>query len=284
MRVSVCVGNYAKTPYEITGIGLAVYCVEELCFAMKENAFLLDTTLMSDVLVDWLADECGLKELARELYPLVHKKGSLSLFVTMILEYAGFYEQSVIRNVEETLKKGVRLSNMEKRKRQIDYLVQKKKYVAALRGYGVLLEQWKQWELEGRELPDRGIKADILYNKGVALTRLMLFSRAAECFKEAYETLPEEPYFMAFLGARRMELSEGEYISFAAGLPEAYETTLALEKIMEQLKTDFENRSEYQLVDGHKQLRVGNHKKQYYDENESMLLALEEGYRNSVSE
>ena len=284
MRVSVCVGNYATTPYEIAGIGLPVYCVEELCFAMKENAFLLDTTLMSDVLVDWLADECGLRELARELYPLVHQKGSLSLFVTMILEYVGFYEQAVIQDVETVLKKGVRLSNIEKRKSQIDYLVQKKKYVSALRGYGVLLEQWKQWETEGRELPGKEIKADILHNKGVALGKLMLFSQASECFWEAYETEPGEQHFLAYLAAKRLELSEEEYISFAAELTGAYEATLSLERTMEQLKTDFEEQPEYLLISEHRELRKGNYKQQYYNDNESLLQALEESYRNSVSE
>lgn len=284
MRVSVCVGKYATTPYEITNIGVCVYCVEELCFAMKENAFLLDMSLMNDKLVDWISDECGLRELARELYPLVHKKGSLSLFVTMILEYTGFYDQTVVRDVEAALKKGVRLSNVEKRKSQIDYLVQKKKYVAALRGYGVLLEQWKQREAEGRELPGKEVKADILHNKGVALAKLMLFSQAAECFWEAYETDGNENYFMAFLAAKRMELSESEYISFAAGLTGAYEATLSLEKKMEQLKAEFERQPEYLMIAQRGELRSNNHKQQYYDDNESLLQALEDSYRNSVNE
>ena len=284
MRVSVCVGNYATTPYEITGIGQAVYCVEELCFAMKENAYLLDATLMSDVLVDWIADECGLRELSRELYPLVHTKGSLSLFVPMIQENVGFYAPEVIRDVEEVLKKGIRLTNIEKRKSQIDYLVQKKKYVAALRGYGVLLEQWKQWEAEGRELPAGKVKADILHNKGVALSRLMLFSQAAECFLEAYEIQAEEQYFLAYLSAKRMELSEEEYIAFAAGLPEAYEATLSLERSLEQLRKDFEEQQEFLVIQRRRELRESNRKQQYYDDNESLLQVLEESYRNSVSE
>lgn len=284
MRVSVCVGNYATTPYIITSLGLTVYCAEELCFGLKENAFLLDTTLMNDVLVDWLADECGLKELARELYPLVHKKGSLSLFVTMILEYVGFYEQRVIRDVEEVLKKGVRLSNIEKRKSQIDYLVQKKKYVAALRGYDVLMKQWSLWEAEGREMPHMGIKADIMHNKGVALSKLMLYEQAAECFLKANEIQEDEKYFMAYLAAKRLELSEEEYISCVAELSGSYEATLTLEKTMERLKRDFEEQPEYQLLLERKQWREGSHKQRYYNDNESLLQALEDSYRNSVNE
>lgn len=284
MRISVCVGNYAETPYEIESIGLAVYCAEELCFALKENAFLLDETIMNDVLVDWLADECGLGELAHELYPLVHKKGSLSLFVTMILEYVGFYSQETIQAVEAVLKKGVRLSTIEKRKSQIDYLVQKKKYVAALRGYGLLLEQWNQWESEGRELPQSTVRADILHNKGVALAKLMLYDQAAECFLQANETKPGQQYFLAYLAAKRMELTEEEYISFVAELSGTYESTLKLEKTMEQLKTEFEKQPEYLYLEQRRQQRGGNEKQKYYSDNESLLQALKESYRNGVSE
>ena len=103
-------------------------------------------------------------------------------------------------------------------------------------------------------------------------------------FLEAYEIHPEDKYFLAYLGAKRMELSEEEYIAFAAGLPEAYEATLALERNLEQLRIDFESQPEYQVVKRRRELRESNRKQQYYDDNESLLQALEESYRNSVNE
>ena len=45
MRVSVCVGSYAKMPYRIPGLGTDVYSMEELCYCLKENAFLLDLSV-----------------------------------------------------------------------------------------------------------------------------------------------------------------------------------------------------------------------------------------------
>ena len=64
MRTSLCVGNYSTTPYMIMGLDVQVYCAEELCYYLKENVFLLDTTLMGDGLLRWLEQECGLAELA----------------------------------------------------------------------------------------------------------------------------------------------------------------------------------------------------------------------------
>ena len=65
MRVSVCVGDYAKKPYCVPGLEVNVFCLEELCCCLKENAFLLDLSLLNDNLLEWIGKECGLAEFAR---------------------------------------------------------------------------------------------------------------------------------------------------------------------------------------------------------------------------
>lgn len=284
MRASVCVGEYATTPYCIAGLEIPVYCMEELCFCLKENAFLLDGTLMNDSLVAWVAEECGLGELARELYPLVHKQGSLSAFVSMIMEYVGLYDASVIREVEQVLKQGAGLSSIEKRKSQIDYLVRKKKYVSALHGYDVLLSKWQELEQEGRELPAAKVRASILHNKGVAFTGLMLYSQAAEAFAEAHRNYSSDEHLTAYLAARRMELSESEYIALAAEMTDSYEMTIALEKRLESLQGEWQEQADYQRLQMRSEWRGGNGRQKYYDENERLTLGLKNSYRNSVLE
>ena len=277
MRVSICVGNYSTTPYVMSGLGFSVYCAEELCYALKENAFLLDTSLMNDTLVEWLGNKCGLKDLAQELYSMLHKQGSLSGFVTLIMEYVGLYEESTIRQVESVLKKGAGLSGIEKRKGQIDYLVEKKRYMAALRSYDALL-------IQCREVADGHIRASILHNKGVALTRLMLYEQAADSFLLAYQEEALEEHYMAYLAAKRMELSEEEYVSYVAELTNSYETSIALEREMEKLEHSFKEQPEYQRLLIRKEWRSGGEKQKYYDDNESLTQVLKNSYRSSMSE
>ncbi len=284
MRVSICVGDYATNPYVIPGLGCSVYCMEELCYALKENAFLLDVTLMSDTLVDWIGGECGLKDLAHELYPMVHGRGVLSSFVILIMEYVGLYENSTVREVERVLKKGAGLSSIEKRKGQIDYLVEKKKYVAALRGYDALLAQWKDVDENAGETPGKQVRAAIFHNKGVAFTRLMLYEQAADSFLLAYQTEPAKEHYMAYLASKRMELNEEEYISFAAELMDSYEASIALEKEMEVLGKSFTEQPEYQKLLLRRDCRQGADKQKYYIENDTLTQVLKTGYRSSVSE
>ncbi|MDE6641293.1 MAG: hypothetical protein K2K63_12270, partial [Acetatifactor sp.] len=186
MRVSVCVGNYASTPYCVPGIEINVCCMEELCFVLKENAFLLDFSVMNDELLNWIERECGLKELARALHPMVHKQGSLSTFVAAILNFVGLYDAQTVAEAEQVLKQGAGLSSIEKKKSQVDYLVKKKKYTLAVRGYNGLIQKWQENVEEGEILPAADCLAAIWHNKGVALVGLMIYEKAAECFLRAY--------------------------------------------------------------------------------------------------
>lgn len=282
MKASLCVGEYCENAYNVEGLDIRVYSMEELCYCLKENAFLLDLSIMNDKLVDWIGEECKVWELAKQLYPMVHKQGSLSVFVVTILQYVGMYDPEEILQVEQVLKQGAGLSNLEKRKSQIDYMVEKRKYAAAIRGYDMLLETWSTLEAEGRELPAGKVRASILHNKGVALTGLMLYDKAAEQFREAWQAEPDRVHLDAYLAAKRMELPEDAYVAFAAQNPEFYTESLELEKSMEQFGREWEQQPEYRQLQLRSTWRAEDRQK-YDAENERLTTALRNSYRTSVN-
>lgn len=281
MRVSVCVGDYATTPYCIPGLELNVYSMEELCYCIKENAFLLDFSLMNDGLIDWIERQCGLKNLARELYQLAHKNGSLSAFAMTILAYTGLYDENVIRETVQVLKKGAGLSTVEKRKSQIDYLVRQKKFLPALRGYDQLLESWGEFEQDQEQPPAASARASILHNKGVAFAGLMLYGQAANCFREAYRISGSEDDYIEYLAAKRMELPEGDYVAFAAEHTGNYQCVLQLEKKLEQLIREWELQPEYLRLYNRRELRSAD-RQRYHEENDSLVQALKSSYRKGL--
>lgn len=89
---------------------------------------------------------------------------------------------------------------------------------------------------------------------------------------------------MAHLAAKRMELSEEEYISYAAELTNSYEASLALERELELLESDFVKQPEYKKLLLRREWRQGIDKQKYYDENDSLTQSLKSTYRSSVSE
>lgn len=283
MRVSMCVGNYAKTPYCIAVLDMRVHCLEELCYCLCENAFLLDLSLLDEKLVDWIGEDCGVGELAAELYPMVRKQGSLSAFVILILEYVGLYDAGTIRKIEQVLKDGSGLSILEKRKNQVDYLVRKAKYPAAIRRYNELLETWKEESAPNGDSPMEKVKAAILHNKGVALAGMLEYEAAANCFMAAWESDARAEYYYSYLAAKRAQLSEGEYLALVASVAGSYEPSLQLEKEMERLLESFKKTEAGRKIALLKKWRYDN-RQNYYDELDKIARMMKAGYRNSVSD
>ena len=48
MSIRLCIGDYAKKGYEPANMGCRIYCLEELCFFIRENAGLLDENFVSE--------------------------------------------------------------------------------------------------------------------------------------------------------------------------------------------------------------------------------------------
>ena len=270
-RVLLCIGKKALNPYQIDKLGIRVWSVEELCYCLHENAFLLDQEIVSRKLIEWLETECDLSELSKSLYPLAHQKGSLAPFVVKILEYVGYYEDEVLMQVSQTLQSGASLSDYEKKKKRGDFLVENKRYAKALQEYDWLL----------RELPanEADVRADVLHNKGVALSGLFLFEEASQIFLEAYKLKPEQDYFRDYLAAKRMLFDDKEYISFVAELPDAYDMSLQLEREVDGILEDWENGKELQALSELISLKEEGQNVLYYEEIDIRTQALKDRYR-----
>jgi tetratricopeptide (TPR) repeat protein len=246
--------------------------MEELCYQLKENAFLLDLSLLSDKLLKWISEQCGMKELAGNLHALVHKKGSLSAFVLTILEECGFYDEETLARTEQVLKQGAGLSSMEKRKKQIDYLVERRKYMLAVKEYTQLLAYWNAQKQAGAVLPAMACYAGILHNKGVAYAGLMRYQDAAKSFFEAWQMDADEKSYKAYLAASRLYLDELDYVAFVEQQQEKYGIALALEKELDEIITNWESHPDYLFVCNMEETK---------DEKacERMLRAMKDGYR-----
>lgn len=274
-RVLLCTGDYAQTPYCFENLGIRVFSAEELCYVLKENAFLLDREIVDRRLVKWIDESLHLPKLAASLYPLLHQKTSVGAFAGMILEYVGFYDAETIRRTEEIFRTGANLNAYEKLKSRVDYMVGNGRYSAALVEYDALLEQLPEGEKE--------LTAKILHNKGVALCGLFAFEEAASQFRKAYELVPDRESMISYLAAKRLSMDEGDYISFAAGFPEYYEETLELERRVVALREQWEQSEQKDRLDWRRSLKADGDVRQYYAETNKRVQELKNAYRAGVN-
>ncbi len=240
MRARVCVGSYAKNPFWIRELSLRVFSMEELCYVIKENAYMLDEGFMSRELVDWIGEECRLPELAAELKGQLKRKVSLEAFAACIMEYVAFYDYETIRSLEHILRAGAGLSVYEKRAGRLKSMLREGRLMSAYRGYVRLISRMEaEWRNREATSEERGVCSSLWHNEGVCLALMMHYDRAAECFFKAYEQDGSPKSLKAALAARRMKLSEREYVELASSLPEAYGASMELEREMDEAERHF---------------------------------------------
>ncbi|MCR4729194.1 MAG: hypothetical protein K5796_11200 [Lachnospiraceae bacterium] len=275
-QVLACVGKQAEKPYYFEKIYTNIYSVEELCYALYENAFLIDNDIVSKDLADWIYKECGLTDLAAGLYPLVNQNAQAVSFVGTILEYTGYYGRDEIEKAESILRMNISMSVFEKWKAKADFLLENRHYILACKEYERVLAALSEDETE--------LKSKIYNNMGVAYMALYLTDKAAECFKTAYAIDNNETAYKHYLAAMRLKLSDDEYIKLIASEDEAYKMSIRLESEFEEIKKGFENTERAKSMQALMELKDSGNASLYYEEIGRMAERLKADYRDVVLE
>ena len=74
----LCNKKRAKQPYEVSRIHCRIYTLEELCYYLSNNLYLIDYTIVNERLCDWIEAELGLLRLAEQLRTMLQKHSDLS--------------------------------------------------------------------------------------------------------------------------------------------------------------------------------------------------------------
>ena len=274
-NVLLCTGKYAQKPYHFENICVNVYCVEELCYLLSANPFMIDAGIMDKELARWLDKECGLVELSHQLLSLFNKGIQPGIFVDTILDYVNYNSAKEREQIREALTGSAGLSEYARQKLQGDYLIKNGRYQMAISEYDRIL----------MELPEaeRELRATIYHNMGVAYGNLFQFESAAKYFKRAYDISGQETSGIQYLVAVRRQLSEGAYISFIADNGRYYELSLKVEKLFEAARGQFEATRESRMLSALKIYKEEGNAASYYEEMDKIIGGLKEGYRECVS-
>ena len=274
-KVLLCTGNYASKPYRFERICVNVYCIEELCYLLSANPFVIDAGIMDRRLAEWIDTECGLTELGHQLLNLLHKGIQPGIFVDTILDYVNYNTEAERERIQEALTGSAGLTDCERAKKQGDYLVNNKKYQLAITEYDKLLLQLPEAETE--------LRASIYHNMGVAYGNLFLFESAARYFKRAYELSGIEESGIHYLIAQRKQMSDGEYITFLAENAKYYELSLKVERLIQENNGQFEATRENRMLSALKIYKDEGNAASYYEEIDRIISRLKEAYRESVT-
>ena len=204
MSYDLCLLKQAEKPYFID-IRTAIYSLEELCFYLYHNIYLIDESIINEKLCDWLRDELGLSRLYRQLYEQLEKQDGAAFFVLPIFREAGYLTHAQMREFQEQLSKLEVQSDDMKQKLRGDYLVKEKMFARAVGEYRHILKRRNPGKLGAQ------FYAAVLNNLGAAYAGLFQFEQAAGCFYESYELMRTKETLRKYVSTLPLFLDEKEY-------------------------------------------------------------------------
>lgn len=177
----LCSFKAAAKPYYLESAKQNIYSIEELCYFLQDNIYLLDENIMTIEFCDWLETEVEAEELAAKLRRLMEDQQGFRAFCMQIIMDSGYFSKNEMQFLGMKLQKMDHQSNYENRKIKADQLMERKKYLAAISEYRNLL-------LNATNSPsDIRVSGDIWHNMGTAYAKLFCFERAVSCYEKAYE-------------------------------------------------------------------------------------------------
>ena len=212
----LCRIKRAQHPYFVENISTNIYSIEELCYYLHNNLYLIDQTIVNEELCDWIENELELKKLADKLRNAIDKFSGIEDVVYPIIKEINYL------SYEELKELNIKLAAMDKedpllgQKQKADALVENKMYVHAIEIYQDILKN------QDLETIREGLTENIYHNLGCAYSYMFQMRKATECFKNAYELNKSqkalETYLIAFGTTRNAD--EYEKLTLSLGVDE----------------------------------------------------------------
>lgn len=200
----LCQVKKAGKPYFIENVSVNIYTIEELCFYLCNNLYLIDHTIRNEELSRWLEEELGLRALAAKTRSHLKATDSLGEFLYPILKEINYLDYEELRALNNRLTQMAEESSEVGKKKRADCLVANGMYVDAIQSYQEILKN------EERLKP--AFAAGIYHNLGCAFSYLFQKEEAVECFWKAYGKVHTEStlriYLVAYSDCKGMEAYE----------------------------------------------------------------------------
>lgn len=201
----LCQTKTADSPYFIENISTNIYTLEELCYYLFHNLYLIDDTVMNERLCLWLQDELNLPGLAARLRANLGKFSSLEDVLYPVFKEINYLTYEELKVLNARIQKLDRESRQVREKQKGDALMENGMYVHAIQVYQKLLEE------NDLEEYGQGLTAKVCHNLGCAFSYLFQMEKALEYFRKEWESGGERQALKTCLLALHSVRTEEEY-------------------------------------------------------------------------
>ena len=149
----LCQVKKAEKPFYIENISTNIYSIEELCYYLYNNLYLVDSSLISSKLCTWLEEELELPKLAAKLKPYIGREAGLEEVLYPIFKEINYLAYEELKTLNGRIEARKREPEEIREKRKGDALMEKPD-VCGMRS--VFIRSFLS--TAGKRLPERCVK------------------------------------------------------------------------------------------------------------------------------
>ena len=243
----LCHDQHAAHPYEITRIHCKIFTMEELCYYLCNNLYLIDYTIMNEQLCGWLEEDIGKRELADQLRDVIRMRGSVEKFVLTILKSSGIYKEAEMIRIQNVLERLKNQKDIERQKYKGDNLLESGEVEEAILVYQAILNEGED------ETTDPKFYGKIYASLGSAYGRMFLYQQAARMYDRAYQICEDPKLLKPYLYASYKYMSMEEYHILLTKNDTYAEINTELRSEMKEIREGIQMEMSEQLTDKWKQ-------------------------------
>ncbi len=193
----LCQVKKAEKPFFIENISTNIYSIEELCYYLYNNLYLIDSSLINQKLCTWIEEELELPKLAAKLRPYIGRDAGLEEVLYPVFKEINYLAYEELRSLNARIE--IRNAEAEeiREKRKGDALMENRMYVNAIRVYQKLIEKE-----DAAAILDE-MRERIFHNQGCAYSYLFQMDKALDCFWMAWQVRKSEESLKTYLLAYR---------------------------------------------------------------------------------
>ncbi len=218
----LCQTPVADRPFFISNIQMNIYSLEELCYFLRHNLYLVDQTIMCEDLCRWISQELALTSLASKLKDSLGKYAGPEDFLYPIFKEINYLSYEELRALRTELEVYDARTPLDRMSHRGDAFMGNHMYLRAIDVYEKCLAQLDPEEMK--------IRRRVLHNLGVAYTRLFLMNQASDYFRQAYELSHDISEGVACVLAFRPEHTPIEYENLILDLEDSDQIRQEAEK------------------------------------------------------
>lgn len=272
-----CSSRLAKRPYYFHLTDTRVYSIEEVCYYINKNIYIMQGEVFDPGFVTWLREELGMEETAEKMENMFKKHADLKDIVVTLCCSCDYYDEAEINQMIRIMEETDHLPARAKLKIQADNELQCEHFERAAEIYQAVLRSDDMLQASPAEY------GPIYHNIGVAFGRLGEYNKAAESFLHAYEKNHQEESLQSYLFALHLAGKDDAWKEAAERLEVQADQIVRLEAEYNEIRKRCSVSRKVRQVKRLRYLAGSGRLSEYYDKIKRNIKDWKEEYRKEIS-